>query len=184
MLLPNTQMRRYVRLVLGLFVIAMILNPFTSILSSEMDFEIASWMNPESGPDLETILTDGSNMSRIGREAAMEEYRLRLEQQIAALVKLVPPADSVDVDVVLEENHEDFSPGAIKRVEVTITTGKEAENAPGLGKETGVEPVEIELKEGTGTSRSDSRDQIRQKVVSIISDFFSLKSQQVRVEVI
>ena len=185
MLLPNTQMRRYVRLVLGLFVIAMILNPITSILSSEMDFEVGSWVPPGTESDLETILTDGSNMSRMSQEAALEEYRLRLEQQIAALVKLVPSAGSVDVEVALQENREDSLPGAVKKVEITITTDEDSENADGFGEETGVESVEIGSEEGKeDTGRHENKKQIQQRVVSIITDFFSLDSRQVEVEVI
>ena len=46
MLLPNSKMKNYVRLVLGLFVIVIILNPVLAFLDSSKDFSIQAWIEP------------------------------------------------------------------------------------------------------------------------------------------
>lgn len=93
MILPDAQMKRYTRLILGLFVILLILNPVLVFLDDGSGFAAQGWASPDDSSRLEEILDDAQQISGQSQEAAIKQYAGRLEQQISALVKLAPEVE-------------------------------------------------------------------------------------------
>ena len=85
MVLPNSKMKGYTRLILGLFVIIIVLNPVITLLDSGTDYSIEAWSSPPQNRELETIFQDAKDLAANSQESAMNEYCSRVEQQIAAL---------------------------------------------------------------------------------------------------
>ena len=135
MLLPNSTMQRFVKVVMGLFVMVAILNPILNLF--ETDFELSSWQLA-SLPQykVETVLAKGEEMAKIQEEQALVEYKSRLEKQMEALIKLVPNIAFVKCEVVLEPVEQIGSIGKIEKAIVWVTTGEDTSS------EQFVEPVE------------------------------------------
>ncbi|HWQ72248.1 MAG TPA: stage III sporulation protein AF [Desulfitobacteriaceae bacterium] len=102
MLLPNKSMRGYVQLVIGMFVIAAILNPLTSLLHMPLEMDIPAWTSV-SNQDLPVFASDDSG-KKIGKDAVREQYCKILANQIKALALGVSGVKQVQAEVKLEES--------------------------------------------------------------------------------
>ncbi|OIQ58230.1 stage III sporulation protein SpoIIIAF [Moorella thermoacetica] len=148
MLLPEKKMTRYVRLVLGLFVVVAILSPLVEGVRLGPDLDVAAWdlrLDPVTAAPVE----QGRELAAANEEAALEVYRERLAGQIRALVALIPGISTADV--LVRVAGEQGYRGAIRQVVVTVTLAAATGNT-GTGKEEGTRPPvridRIEVKPG------------------------------------
>jgi stage III sporulation protein AF len=102
MLLPNKSMKGYVQLVMGMFVIAAILNPLTSLLHMPLKMDIPAWTSV-SNQDLPVFANDNSG-KKIGRDAVREQYCQILVNQIEALSLGISGVKQVKAEVKFEES--------------------------------------------------------------------------------
>jgi stage III sporulation protein AF len=107
MLLPNKSMRGFVQLVMGLFVIAAVLNPLADFLSLDLHSEIPAWVNVSS-TDLPVLAAEGTSVDT-GKSAVREQYRRILISQIKVLVSAIEGVKSYEVDVELDQEAGGFS---------------------------------------------------------------------------
>ncbi|MGI6449545.1 MAG: stage III sporulation protein AF [Desulfitobacteriia bacterium] len=107
MLLPSNKMRGFVHLVMGLFVIAAILNPLADILRLNYENEVPAWFSTQSS-DLPVLAAEGQNTDT-GKIAIREQYRRILINQISILVNAIEGVKSSEVDVILEEEMSGFN---------------------------------------------------------------------------
>lgn len=147
MLLPDKKMTRYVRLVLGLFVVVAILSPLVEGVRTGPDLDVAAW-DLRLDQVTATPVEQGRELAAANEEAALEVYRDRLAGQIRALVALIPGVRTADV-LVRVAGGQGYR-GAIREVAVTVTLAETGKT--GTGKEGGSGPqvrVEgIEVKPG------------------------------------
>lgn len=184
MILPDAQMKRYTRLILGLFVILLILNPVLVFLDDGSGFAAQGWASPDDSSRLEEILDDAQQISGQSQEAAIKQYAGRLEQQISALVKLAPEVEDARVVVKLEDNAAQLASGSISQVTVTANIKKESKEED-TDSAAGIADINI----GSGTEKtpaqkqnSVSQEQIERRIQSIIGDFYGLTAGQVLVK--
>lgn len=184
MILPDAQMKRYTRLILGLFVILLILNPVLVFLDNGSGFAAQGWASPDDSSRLEEILDDAQQISGQSQEAAIKQYAGRLEQQISALVKLAPEVEDARVVVKLEDNAAQLASGSISQVTVTANIKKESKEED-TDSAAGIADINI----GSGTEKtpaqkqnSVSQEQIERRIQSIIGDFYGLTAGQVLVK--
>ncbi|KKM11748.1 hypothetical protein SY88_06935 [Clostridiales bacterium PH28_bin88] len=198
MLLPGEEMGRYVRLVMGLFVIIALLQPVVGFLDGGQTFEVSAYSNipAESGRDLSSIISRGEDLQRQGRKIALEEYRQRLARQIQAVVQLVPGVRRAEVEVEVEEDT--GSLGAILQVTVMVELGEGSpDTRPPAGTVAPVKPVKIEVSdnqpqaggtkpESTGETRENNHDpdRVKREVVATVSNFYNIRPEQVQVVVV
>lgn len=179
MLLPNSTMQRFVKVVIGLFVMVAILNPILNLF--ETDFELSSWQLA-SLPQykVETVLAKGEEMAKIQEEQALVEYKSRLEKQMEALIKLVPNIAFVKCEVVLEPVEQIGSIGKIEKAIVWVTTGEDTSS------EQFVEPVEpVYVTIGKDKEQSEVKNKsdpvIKEKIFNIITNYYNLKKENVEI---
>lgn len=107
MLLPNKSMRGFVQLVMGLFVIAAILNPLADFLRLEYSNEVPAWVTV---PSTEMpVLAAESDTAEAGKSAVREQYKRILINQIKILVNAVDGVKDSEVEVILDEESGGFS---------------------------------------------------------------------------
>ncbi|MGI9860022.1 stage III sporulation protein AF [Moorella naiadis] len=149
MLLPEKKMTRYVRLVLGLFVVVAILSPLVEGLRTGPELDVAAW-DLRLDPVTAAPVQQGREMAAANDEAALEIYRERLAGQIKALLGLIPGIQQVEV-LVQVAGKEGYR-GAIERIIVTATLGTGTTPAASKGMAgAGPSPVNIspiEVKPG------------------------------------
>lgn len=107
MLLPNKSMRGFVQLVMGLFVIAAVLNPLANFLSINLADQVPAWV-VDSSADLPVLAAD-DNTKDMGKSAVREQYKRILINQINVLVATIEGVADNEVAVELEQDAGGFS---------------------------------------------------------------------------
>lgn len=144
MLLPNNTMRGFVRLIMGFFVIAAVLQPVTALLKMPTDDLFRPWT--QSTAQSSAVLPEGQS-SNPGKDATREQYRKILQTQIRMVVESVAQVAKIDVEVELGndgDGYMDYPPilkisvdlyktvSAIDLIDpvATVTVGEEAPAQP------------------------------------------------------
>ncbi|MDW7674948.1 MAG: stage III sporulation protein AF [Bacillota bacterium] len=192
MLLPKSNMKRFVQVILGLFILISILNPIASLISSdEMTFQIEAWQyQPVATSDLEDILAQGQRLARAGEASAVREYEVRIEKQISSLVTLVPGVDYVDVTVSVGDGDKGLV-GDIQQVLLTIhnnNNNSKQESAQSPINEIEIDDIVINLQEeqqnvSESTENLFATGQIERDVIQLVSNFYGLSAEKITVEI-
>ncbi|MDR3270618.1 MAG: stage III sporulation protein AF [Peptococcaceae bacterium] len=82
MLLPSAQMQRFVRLIMGLFVIAAVLQPVNAFLHTPLAMDIPAWVTP---PRTDVAVWAGEEPEQAAQGAIVEHYRSILSNEIRSL---------------------------------------------------------------------------------------------------
>jgi stage III sporulation protein AF len=194
MLLPGDQIGRYVRLIMGLFIIVTLLNPIVNYLDKGLTYGVTAWSIPANRELTTTVLQQGEEFKQRQEELALREYIPRLERQIAALVKLVPGVERAQASVELEID-QSLLLGRIKKVLITVwlksTRDEKHEEKPAnvgeqiVLKNELVAPIEVSL--GTEAVPEVEHDRlfgnILQNVKTTVSLFYDLPTDKIVVTV-
>lgn len=182
MLLPNTNMQRFIKVVMGLFIMLAILTPIIGLFKA--DYELSAWQLA-SLPEhkVETVLAQGEQIAKLQEKEALTEYENRIEKQIEALVKLVPNIADAKCTVVVEPVQKVGAIGKIEKAIVWLTLGEQLEK--GLEVKP-VKPVKVQI--GVDQSQvkpSLNKDRYHQataeKVINIISNYYNLPEKNIEV---
>jgi len=147
MLLPAGEMRRYIRLVMGMLVIMAVLQAAAGLVGNDFNLEMPDVFAAAEPPArrLDDILEEGANLFESQQQDALEQYKKGLAKQVAGLARLNGEARVAGVNVLVEENPRAPDYGRIKEIHLTLAaldTGKSSN-----GQDSGiVEPVRIEVK--------------------------------------
>jgi|GEM_PF-3884847 len=113
MLLPNQKMAPYMRLMLGLFVLASCTASLGRILTRGEGLPLAGW--DWSPPAMVGEAFSPGSPSSDARERAWYLFRKRLGQQIRSLVLLSPEIREAEVEVVVDEKK-----GSLLKVDIRV----------------------------------------------------------------
>lgn len=118
--LPRDDMARFVRLIMGLFVIVAVLTPVLNWLHRGAATGLEAWADSRAQvADTESILVQGEKLAQQGEKLVLEDYSARLARQVQAVVRLVPGVKEAVVAASL--------PGEEVEVGIQVQEGKEAE---------------------------------------------------------
>jgi len=180
MLLPNNNMQRFIKVVMGLFVMLAILNPIISLL--DKDLELSAWqLSVPTEQEVDTVLVNGKKLNDLTQTQALDEYKGRIAQQMEALVKLIPEVGEVKCAVTISPSDKIGSIGEIKKT--TIWVSLEEKNTSTNIEE--VEPVRVEIgnngkkRHKEGEVKTD--DQVKKKIINIITNYYSLEKNMLEV---
>ncbi len=185
MLLPNNSTAKYLRLIMGLFIIVTLLAPLMNFLERDSAYEVATWNFSADNRQLASILKTGEEIILQNNEKAAEEYKKRIEGQIIALVRLLPEIESVKSEVTLYSN-DDIRFGGIQNVVLWVTSSEENFKLENEGIVTEIDPIEIDLSsidESELGKKEESKDlnKIEMQIKETLGSFFGLEEEQIQV---
>ncbi|HEX3015308.1 MAG TPA: stage III sporulation protein AF [Desulfobacteria bacterium] len=169
MLLPNNSMRRFVQLVMGLFVLMAVLTPIANLLHKPLAFEIPAWSqadNTAQEQELAEVMQQGKQIRENGRLSAQQEYRKVIERQAKALALTVSGVRNVSIAASIKED------GQINKIEVKVgkqeSTIKPVERVNGANgnspRKTAPDPeqarIERELKTRIGAMLGTTEERV------------------------
>ncbi|WP_027340168.1 stage III sporulation protein AF [Halonatronum saccharophilum] len=155
-LLPNSQMRKYVKVVMGFFIILVILNPLLSILEfGSGDYNIFE-SSIDDAPSFQRILSKGERM-REEDSQVRSDYKLALSKQIRAIIRLNTDVENIGVDIEL---------GSANNIEQVVIRGEDKR----------VIPVEVNLEEEANKEESKDKD-----LKELIASLYGLSPNKVKV---
>ncbi|MGI6678571.1 MAG: stage III sporulation protein AF [Dehalobacterium sp.] len=189
MLLPAGEIKKFVKTVLGLFILVTILNPLISLLDQNKSAEVLAWQDPIiKNSSLETILGQSEEISQEMNEKAMVMYQENLAKQLETVVNLIKGVawTKVTLKLTAEDNHK--LQNEIELVNLIVGMKKE-DVAPGEERK-GIQQVE-EIKVSISQEREKKypRDIIQNQeledtIRATVKIFFSLKDEQIHIQIV
>ncbi|MDD2496659.1 MAG: stage III sporulation protein AF [Desulfitobacteriaceae bacterium] len=177
MMLPSSELKRFIKMVMGLFVLVSILNPIVSLLRQETAYEVFAWQDPVQGMKLNSILQQGEELSRDMTEKAEVMYANSMAKQMETIVKLVKGVAWVEADVEVKETgkHPDY--GKIERAVLVIGIGEQEQST--------IEPINIKISgEEIFEVPQAEKDEIKYRVVEALKNFYGLTEEQISVVIV
>lgn len=141
MLLPSSNMRPYLKMIMGLFIIVTVLNPVLNFLSHHEEFEVFAWQQDNSAVSDEVIRREGEELAAINQGLFLQEYARRIEVQMAALCRLIPGVADIEIRVKLKGGQQVGSYEGIH--EVWVRVAQDSGNKPSNAELIRIEPVKI-----------------------------------------
>ncbi len=100
-LLPDNQMRNFVKVVIGFFIVAIILNPILNLVNYRFATLSIDDLLKEERPSLQSIITTGQRLRADQMEQIGKEYKAKLRRQIEALIRLNYNLEALEVRIDL-----------------------------------------------------------------------------------
>lgn len=185
MMLPGGEMRRYVRLVVGLFLIIALVQPAVATIKKGFNMGVPMVMTVNEPGGLTAIMEEGRRLNAAGRSRALEEYRSGLSRQVLALAGMNKSFNVVSADVQLQSNPSRPDYGGILGITLVVapgtwevTSGQDSMVAPVRQVEVQVEDEQQAKPSGRGGGSIGAAEGL----VKIIANFFNLSPEQVQVK--
>jgi stage III sporulation protein AF len=118
MLLPMKETRRFLEVVVGLFVLITILNPIVSLIQQEPQLQLD--IQEGNKQELDEILNQGKQLQQVQVEQARSNYGKRIEEQVAVIAQMVPGVEQAEARVQFAAGSSLDSVGVIEKVEIVI----------------------------------------------------------------
>lgn len=182
MLLPNSSLQRFIKVIVGLFIMVTILNPILTFLKQDM--VISSWQfNLPSKEEMDTVLAQGQEVIDFQQHQIIGEYQARLEQQMEAMVKLIPDINTVKCQISVEPVDKIGGIGKINTADFWITLRDD------IHTDFLVEPVKPIIIDGKNSNASvstvieDKQLEIKEKITGVIANYFNVDKNFIKITI-
>ncbi|MGM0900027.1 MAG: stage III sporulation protein AF [Bacillota bacterium] len=146
MLLPNSSLQKYVKVVISLLLISIILSPIMKIFSSDFESAIASISNFNSEVDEEKM----ENLIELQKKEIQASQHAYILEQTAVQLKLDAEEELMEqygmeiaeIQVEAEEMDENLSPESLQSITVQIAKQGDKEDAVAVVKEIKIDTAE------------------------------------------
>lgn len=183
MLLPQGEIKKFVKTVLGLFILISILNPILGLFDKNVVSEVLAWQDPiQEDIELNTILNQGESISKEMNEKAIEMYRINLAKQIETVVKLVKGVTWVEAEVEMEINNTNLNHESIEKVQLLVGTGENEKKKEGVKE---IKPIEIDINGPQEKPKKNifklGDEEIKEQIIETLKNFYSFREEQLEV---
>jgi len=192
LLLPAGEMKRYVKLVMGLLVIIAVLGALGSLLRGDWTLQLPEPALGDSragGAGLTEIMAGANRLSQDHRARALAEYRRALARQAGALAGLSGEITVLSAEVAVYDEEKNPQFGQIKEIRLV------AKKAPpaGRGENALTGPVEIQIgaqkpdepgKAGREQMQNQSSalpEEVKSKLKTTLASFYNISPEQVKI---
>ncbi|SFF93405.1 stage III sporulation protein AF [Desulfotomaculum arcticum] len=188
MILPKGDMRRYVKMVMGLLVILAVVQTAAGALNLSLMQEVPQLKVGEGGgaPPLDDIIATGKKLSELNQDEAVEQYKQGIASQVLSMARLNPTVSAREALVQLGGEMNDVN-------EITIIFGPAADRTEEQARgEKGINVAPVEIGAiGNNIDTQLAKDQVKVspeekkaagEVVRAVAQFYNLQPDQVRFE--
>ncbi|MCL2336919.1 MAG: stage III sporulation protein AF [Firmicutes bacterium] len=179
MLLPLGDMRRYVKMVLGLLIIVAVLQTVAGVLGSGLAGKIPAVTESfalRNTPPLEDIMAAGQSIAAANRREAAQYYTQGIERQVLSLAELNNDLHAVKASVTLRENSDEINGITIFCSVKSIQPQAPADIQPIIIGTTG----EATGKSGAKPSAAEVR--AAADLANVVANFYNLRAEQVQIK--
>ena len=175
MLLPLKGTRRFVQVIIGLFIMLAVLGPIITLFRQQPPLHFNMPVsNGSSGVDLNQILEQGQSMQAVTSAEEQNAYVQRLEDEIEVMCRLVPGVAAAKATVSLSSDDSLKSLGTVQKVVVELRSGSPQLVSP-------VQPIQIGSAPNVVSSPPASQQEIVGQVQETVASLFGLSKEQVSV---
>jgi len=186
MLLPQGEIKKFVKAVLGLFILVSILNPLLGLFDRATVNEVLAWQDPiQETMELNSILKEGEEISREMNEKAVEMYRQNMAKQIETVVKLVRGVVWAEAEVQMKAERVSSGYEAIEKVFLRVGTDEKEEEKGGIEK---IKPINIKIDHAQEEIRENlnkpNQEEIKEQIVETLKNFYNFREEQIEINII
>jgi len=178
-ILPSSNMKRYLNMIIGLLIIIVLINPFIKFISKDIDIEREVFTNLSRSNSDRTY--ESNEYSKLQNEQIVGIYKDKLKREIYEIVESKSEYQvlNLSIDILEDIDSEDF--GSITRIEILMgemaeERKEESENI----KVEDVKPVSIDIKDtSVATKGTISKD--CDKVQNVIAEYYRIPKENISV---
>jgi stage III sporulation protein AF len=175
MLVPLQGTRRFVQVIIGLFIMLAVLGPIVTLLRQQPPLNFTMPVSSGSdGADLNKILEQGQSMQEVTSAQEQDAYVQGLDDQIEVMCRLVPGVTAAKATATLSPDASLKSLGTVQKVVVELQSSSQQVVSP-------VEPVQIGSALSAASSPPATRQEIVDQVQETVASLFGLQKEQVSV---
>ncbi len=188
--LPRSDMKRYINLIIGLFIIIAVVNPFLAVIHKGFSFDLLDNTVKDSNSETQALIQRGKDLTDSERNKIAKQYKEKLAKQIMALTGLSQDAKITGVKVEVVEDTASVNFGQVKKI-VLQEAGQSDNNKGNLQKSS--EPVVGEVQvdeimvdagkpEIAQTSKLKTGGNNTKALREMIANFYGLTPEQIVVQ--
>lgn len=150
-LIPNSDNKRYINVVVGLLIMIVILNPLFYLFRGDINFE-DNILQASNQMEFQTMQNRVEHNQYLQNEAVIELYKSQLAQQMQNRVENLSDYSVEKIDLLVEEKDLEKL-GFIHQIDITLKAGK----TTGFKKKE-IEPIKIDvaINKNNNTVAADS----------------------------
>lgn len=171
LLLPDGEVKPFVRFAIGLFILIAVLNPIISHLFADRNLEIELWDYRINSEDTSELIKNGKEINQKLFNNNNEMMKEKLQGQISAVAILVPGVDSVETMVELGGEGEVDSLSILVKGEGT-SDEKDNEKKPDINV----------FSDSDEALTEEEQRQIKEKMLTVIKNLYDLKGVHIEIE--
>ncbi|KNF07396.1 stage III sporulation protein AF [Gottschalkia purinilytica] len=181
-ILPNGNMRKYIKTVIGLLIIIILITPLTKVFNKNIDIEREIFLNIDKYKSYRT--EENQKFKESQNEQVMNIYKERIINELKELVLRETGYNVIaaSVQVTEDENKEEY--GSINRLELTISKkNQKMSNKIGDTKININKVNNITIKTSTSNEKklasTDTSSDVVANVREVISNYYGISQDKI-----
>lgn len=177
-LLPSSSMQRFVRVIMGLFIMLAILNPVIAMVQNRLALANQLPVLSNNSANSTTMMNEVNHITMEREKLSLELYKKELAQQIKILIMTI---DGVaDVNVVIDINATDgHNPtNMIKNVLLYVKPGISSSNSGVIGNVSKISIGEQNAK------TEELQIEFKKKIIQIITELYHIPKERIEIKIL
>lgn len=178
LLLPNSSLRKYVKVVMGFFILLTVLHPLFNLLNVDLS-TFSVFDNSLRQNKIQATQSDGNSLQEKNQRLAVSTFEKHLAEQIKALILTQAEVSDATVKVTADIQ------GEIKDVLIGLTMRKK-DAANSLTRSSSIREIKISVdpeaskeKEEAEVLARKKNQEIQNKTAQLVISFFNLKPEEI-----
>ena len=173
LLLPNSSMQRFVRVIMGLFIMLAILNPVIDVLQNHLTPSQIPVLSANSA-NSKVILDNIKTVAHDREQLSAEIYQKELAQQMKVMVTALDGVADVKVVVDTNRSNDNKLSNKINSVVVYVTPGNAATSSKIAKVSIGQQPIKT----------ADLNVKLQNKIKSLLSELYQLPKEIIEIKLL
>lgn len=166
-ILPDGNIKPFVRFAIGLFILIAILNPTLAYIYDDKNFRVSVWDEHVDEKTTQAITTGSQKIQEQITDQSNAIMKEKLEGQISAVAILVPGVNDVHTEITLSEK------GNPQKLKLMVI--------PGANK-SAAEADQVNVFSTSSEEKSTAeRDDIKRKILQVMGNLYGLNADNIEI---
>ncbi len=166
-MLPEGNIKPFVRFAIGLFLLIAILNPALNYIYDDKSFQVSVWDDSVAEKNTQAITDGGQKIEQQIMEQSNAIMKEKMEGQISAVALLVPGVGEVNTELTVDRN------GSPEKVKLMVRPGENSSSDEN-------DQVDV-FSNGLEELSSAEREQIELKIQQVMGNLYGLKGENIEI---
>ena len=173
LLLPSSSMQRFVRVIMGLFIMLSILNPIIDVLQSHLTPSQVPVLSGNAASST-AILNNAQTVAQGREQLSTDIYKKEVAQQMKVMITNLDGVADAKVEVGIERSNNNKLTNIINGVVVYVTPGNSVSNSK-------IAKVSIGQQPNNGAA---TNVELQNKIKRLIVEFYQLPKEIIEIKIL